>query len=408
MKGTRTLVASLVALALAPSTQAASDAEELGQLKDQLNTLLNRIEQLEAKTAQAEARAEAAETRAVATAPASRSVTSGNDSIRLSLSGHVNRALLYADDGQDGDLYHVDNDASSTRVRFIGEGDVGDELTVGTAIELQLESNSTANVNQENESVSGDTISERRLEVYFDHQRYGKLWLGQGWTASEDSSEMDLSGTALAGYSSTADIAGGIRFRDSNGILLESTVGDTFINLDGLGRRDRLRYDTPSFAGLTWSVGTVENDAWDTALKYSAEYDAATIAAAIAYSNQKDNDGQVNGSVSALLDNGFNLTLAAGRRELDTVDDPRFYYGKLGYRQHWLRFGETAFSFDYHRTEHAEQSGDKGRSYGLQAVQNIDRWATEAYLGYRNYDLSRPGVSTEDIDALLMGARIKF
>ncbi|WP_157772199.1 porin [Zobellella denitrificans] len=408
MKGTRTLVASLVALALTPSTQAASDAEELSQLKDQLNALLNRIEQLETKTAQAEARAEAAETRAAATAPASRSVTSGNDSIRLSLSGHVNRALLYADDGQDGDLYHVDNDASSTRVRLIGEGDVGNELTVGTAIELQLESNSTADVNQENESVSGDTISERRLEIYFDHQRYGKLWLGQGWTASEDSSEMDLSGTALAGYSSTGDIAGGIRFRDGDGNLLESTVGDTFINLDGLGRRDRLRYDTPSFAGLTWSVGTVENDAWDTALKYSAEYDFFTLATALAYSNQKDNDGQVNGSVSALLDNGFNLTLAAGRRELDTAGDPRFYYGKLGYRQHWFRFGETALSLDYHRTEHAELSGDKGRAYGLQAVQNIDRWATEAYLGYRNYDLSRPGVSTEDIDALLMGARIKF
>ncbi|WP_344954032.1 hypothetical protein [Zobellella aerophila] len=378
-------------------------------LKSQLGTLLERVEQLEAKTQDAEARAEAAEARADAMgssmAPAA-AVSSGNDKIRVSVSGHVNRALLVVDDGEETDVYHVDNDSSSTRVRVIGEGDVSPALTVGTAIELQLESNSSFDVSQDRESVSGDSVSDRRLEVYFDHDRAGKLWMGKGWTASEDSSEMDLSGTALAGYSSTADIAGGMKFRDGAGMLTGSTVGDTFINLDGLGRKNRLRYDTPSFAGAKLAASSVEDGAWDTALTYSADYGMGSLASAIAYSDQKNNSGQLNGSASFLHNSGVSLTLAAGER--DNVQDPNFVYGKLGYQNQWFTPGTTALSADYHVTNHAELRGDKGKSIGVQMVQNVDAWATEVYVGYRNYDLERAGAPLDEVDAVIAGARVKF
>ncbi|WP_157953596.1 porin [Zobellella maritima] len=401
----KTLLATAVVCAMASTPSLAqTDAQELQMLKSQLGTLLERVEQLEAKTQDAEARAEAAEARADAMAPAA--VGSGNDKIRVSVSGHVNRALLVVDDGEETDLYHVDNDSSSTRLRVIGEGDVSPDLTVGTAIEVQLESNSSFAVSQDNESADGDSISDRRLEVYFDHDRAGKLWMGKGWTASEDSSEMDLSGTALAGYSSTADIAGGMKFRDGAGNLTGNTVGDTFINLDGLGRQNRLRYDTPSVGGAKLAASAVEDGAWDTALSYSADYGMGSMAAAVAYSDQKDNSGQVNGSASFLHNSGVSVTLAAGER--DNVEDPNFVYGKLGYQNQWLSTGTTALSADYHVTNHAVERGDKGKSIGVQMVQNIDNWATEVYVGYRNYDLERAGASLDEVDAVIAGARVKF
>ncbi|MDP5291884.1 hypothetical protein Q9290_06210 [Oceanimonas sp. CHS3-5] len=404
----KTLVATAITLVMAgtPFTVLA-DTQELEQLKRQLGTLLDRVEQLEAQARDAEARADAAEARSGSVSTSSPAISSGNDKIRVSVSGHVNRAMLVVDDGEETELYHVDNDSSSTRLRVIGEGDVSPELTVGTAIEVQLESNSSFAVSQDDESPSGDTISDRRLEVYFDHERLGKLWVGKGWTASDNSSEMDLSGTALVGYSSTADIAGGIKFRDDAGDLSDSTVGDSFINLDGLGRADRLRYDTPSFGGAKLAVSAVEDSAWDAALSYSADYRYGSLAAAVAYSDQESNDGQVNGSASFLHTSGVSLTVAAGERDAGE-QDPNFVYGKLGYQNQWFSAGNTAMSVDYHVANHAEFRSDKARSVGVQLVQNVDDWATELYVGYRNYDLERADESLDDVDALIAGARLKF
>jgi hypothetical protein len=41
-------------------------------------------------------------------------------------------------------------------------------------------------------------------------------------------------------------------------------------------------------------------------------------------------------------------------------------------------------------------------------VQYIDKWATEFYLSFRNYDLDRSGTDYEDVNALLSGLRVKF
>ncbi|MFP2767880.1 hypothetical protein [Oceanisphaera sp. KMM 10153] len=406
----KTLLATAIVCAIASGPALAlTEAQELEQLKRQLGTLLERVNQLETKTLNAEARAQAAEKKAetMSSSRAPSVVSSGNDKIRVSVSGHVNRALLVVDDGEETDLYHVDNDSSSTRLRVIGEGDVSPELTVGTAIEVQLESNSSFNVSQDNEAVGGDSVSDRRLEVYFDHDRLGKLWMGKGWAASEDSSEMDLSGTALVGYSSTADIAGGIKFRNGVGNLSSTRVGDVFLNLDGLGRRNRLRYDTPSVAGVKLAASAVEDSAWDTALTYAAEHGLGSVAAAVAYSDQESNDGQVNGSASFLHNSGISLTMAAGERDSGGLD-PNFVYGKLGYQNRWFDAGKTAFSADYHVANHAQVRSDKAKSVGVQMVQNVDNWATELYVGYRNYDLERAGENLDEVDAVIAGARIKF
>ncbi|MBY4679143.1 porin [Marinobacterium arenosum] len=416
MKMQRNLLAVAVSATLAFASTARAGVDEIEMLRAQIEALNKRLDQLEKQTLQAEQKAAAAEAKVqmVSNSAGSmeRVVTSGNNKVRVSVSGQVNRALLWADDGESSNVYHVDNDASSTRMRVIGEADVSDEMTVGAALEVQFESNSTANVNQlDDTGVGDDHFTQRRLEVYFDHKRYGKLWLGQGWTASEDTSEVDLSGTDLAGYSSTADMAGGILFRDAGGALTGTAVGDVFANFDGRGRADRLRYDTPSFGGFSVAVSAIEGDAWDTALRYSGKFGAAKVAGALAYSEPDSStvDGQVNGSVSILFDNGVNLTLAAGERDLASgSEDPSFYYGKLGYQTRLNSAGMTSFSIDYHSSDDVALVGDEATSYGLQAVQKIDAWATEGYVGWRTYELDRTGGDLQDVDALIAGARVKF
>lgn len=386
---------------------------EVEALRAQIEAMTKRLDQLEVQSANAEKMAAAAEEKAqmASQSSAGKGIQSGNDKVRVTLSGHVNRGLLWADDGESSNVYHVDNDASSTRMRIIGEADVSDDMTVGAAMEIQLESNSSSSVTQDDEDgTTSDGFTKRRAEVYFASKQYGKLWVGQGWTASEGTSEVDLSGTDLAGYSATTDMAGGIKFRESSGALTTTTAGNVFTNYDGQGRQDRIRYDTPAFGGFTFSAGAIENDVWDTALRYSADYDGTKVVGAVAYSEPDSSsvDSRVNGSVSVLLQGGMNLTLAAGEQDAASGSDPSFYYAKLGYKTRMNDAGMTAFSVDYHSADDVDMDGDEATNYGFQVVQKIDSWSAETYLGWRTYELDRSGINLQDIDALIAGARVKF
>ena len=373
-----------------------ASAQSLVELRRQVEILTQRIEQLEAEQRSRPAGAPAG---------AEGLVESGNDDIRLTLSGQVNRGVLFADNGSDSEVFHVDNDNSSTRVRFVGEGDLNDDITVGTQIEVQFESNSTAAISfNQSGSAGPDNFTERKLELYFDSDQFGRVWLGQGDTASNNTSEVDLSGTAVVGYSGIADLAGGLEF--DNG----TQINEAFSNFDGLSRDDRLRYDTPNFGGFTVSASAVESDEWDAALRFSGDIGGVRAAAAVAYADSI-NFEQINGSASVLFQSGLNFTAALGTRDLDTPgrDEPFFYYVKAGQRLDVFDIGSTALAIDITQADEVNADGEEFTSYGAFVVQNLDPVATELYLGVRNHTLDTPGGSDpDDIIAVLAGARIKF
>lgn len=104
-------------------------------------------------------------------------VASANTGIRLTFSGQVNRGVLFADDGVSSETFFVDNDNSSTRFRFTGEGDFGDGWTAGVNIEIEAESNSTASVNQitQTSGGGGTFLNDRKLEFFFENDKFGRL-----------------------------------------------------------------------------------------------------------------------------------------------------------------------------------------------------------------------------------------
>lgn len=125
----------------------------------------------------------------------SRHILSGSDAVSLSISGQVNRAALIVDDGEDTTLLNVDNNASSSRIRFIAATNNKGPWSAGAALETEFRLNNSYTIDQTDEGQ--DDVSayrHRRLEVYFANANFGKVWLGQGWTASEGVTENDLSG----------------------------------------------------------------------------------------------------------------------------------------------------------------------------------------------------------------------
>ena len=343
---------------------------------------------------------------------------SGNDKTGLKIYGQVNRAVLLVDDGHNAKAHSVDNDSSSTRIGMTGNVQATDNLAIGAKIEVQFESNSTGDVNQANNTstISSNSFTERHLDLFFAHKRMGTVWLGQGSTASDGMASSDLSGTSLVGYSSVSDIAGGISFATSGSgsITGNPTVGDVYSDMTGLGRDDRLRYDTPDMGGFQLGTSLVDGGEWDIAAAYNREFDALKIAVSGAYSNpsgtSSTNSSITHGSFSMLMKNGFNATIAAGQTKTKSAarNDPDFQYLKLGYLASFTKMGKTAMAVDYGQYDEIAQNNDDAKSWAVMVVQNMDDWGTEFYGVYRNYDLDRSGATLDDVDAVLMGARVKF
>ena len=352
-------------------------------------------------------------------------VKSGNDKVNLQLYGHINRAVMSVDDGNDSKIFHVDNTHSESRVGLKGKVDASDTLTIGANAEVQWQANPSEQVAMDKESISAE-LKERAMEVYFDFSNIGKFSLGTGKMASDETSEVDLSGTDLAGNSGVADAGGGFAFYNNTPTVVAEgeeepegiTVGNVFNQMDGLSKKDRVRYDTPSLGGLSLGVSAGEKEMADAVLTYSREIAGGTkLKAAVAYSDPGEGKDytQINGSASLLLGFGLNFTVAGGSRDLDDMpadgDDPAFMYGKVGYKTKIFSVGSTACSFDYGVFENIKKQNteEEGTAYGVQVVQKLSDYNTELFAAYRNFELEdNTGADYEPISLAMAGARLKF
>jgi hypothetical protein len=361
------------------------------------------------------------------TTPASADgVMSGNKN-SLTMSGQVNRAVLYMDDGDNAAIANVDTDSSSTRIRWIAKGKLNEAVTFGTNIEMQAESNSSSQVNiQNHRGINSGTngFNQRKMELYIDHKQFGRLWVGQGDTASNGTAEVDLSGSTLLGYSGNTDTASNVAFVNSlagsgtaganSQAVTAKTSGNVNSNFDGLSRDDRLRYDTPSFAGFKLSTSYVANSQWDVAARYSGKFGGVKVGLAASYANPSANSSTVKSNVtvsgSAKHDSGLGVALSWGKRNLKASGstDPDGIYAKLFYDAKLFSTGTTAFFVDYSSRDDVNAAGDEAESFGIGVVQKFSSVGSELYLGYRNFSLDNATTNYEDISIVIAGARVKF
>ncbi|WP_372762020.1 porin [Pseudoalteromonas sp.] len=331
---------------------------------------------------------------------------------KLVVSGWVNQMLSVVDDGEGVDAYIVDNDFAESRIKFLGTVAASEDLTIGAKIELTIAPNKSGNVSQTNQDIN-NIFDQRYTEVFLQSERWGKLSLGKGFTPSHSSALRDLSGTAIVASANITDQAGGLFFRErDNNALTDIRILDGFNSFDGLNRRNRLRYDTPTFNGFSLATSLVSDSRYDATLSYQGQgYGLKVLgAAAIAEPNLANAGLQYDGSVSMLHEaTGLNLTLAAGMLEQDDQDNPSNLFAKFGLIKNYTRVGQTAFSLDYTRSKNLPNEASKSTAYGLSAVQQLNDWGTEVYASYRIYSLDLAvGNDVNDIQVLSVGARVKF
>ncbi len=421
----RAALISITALGFASVGGVPVLASELDDLKAQVEILMRKVEELEAKQAET-----AKEVKEAKEAPAAPAVTSGNDKVKLAVSGQVNRVSFLADDGTESNFFHSDNENSSTRWRLVGGARIDDEWSVGTLIEQDIgqTNNSSAVTIDQATSASDVSFDNRHLTVWLDNKRFGRLWLGKGNTASNNITQIDLSGTTVIEYSGLEDIGGGLEFRTDGAAAPDGPIvsggsdavgSGVYSQFDGLSRRNRIQYDTPTFMGFKAGTSHSQGDAWDATLRYTANFERVglKVAAGVGYweygSRTDVADSAFGGSVSVLHDSGANLTFSGGTfdREAKTAtksDDPFGIFIKPGWQFKLTPLGKTAVSGHYARADDMQRDGDEFTSWGFAGVQHIDRAALELFAFFRQYDLDRPGTDFEAINIGVIGARVKF
>lgn len=362
----------------------------------------------------------------------------GNRKVSLTVSGHVNQALLIWDDGVDSDAYVVGNaNDDLTMFRFEGDAKITPGWTAGYLIEIEVASASSGDVSQADDD-AGTELGISEVSMFIESERWGKVTWGFTGQPSDGAPEVDLSGAAYAGYTAIADVGGGFDWRlSAGGGFSGITLGDVFDDLNG-DTFNIIRYDTPTIAGFTLSVAWGEDDLWDVALYYEKELGAFQVAAGIGYTENRDNDDDgpldqdtLAGSISVLhTPTGINLTFAAGEREFNDQPgraDADFYYFKAGIFQRFNSLGKTAFYGEYGQYNDmfyddgavaaglgaAVIDGSEATVWGAGVVQYIDAAAMQVFLAYRHHELEidtnlAADPDFEDFDTVLVGGRIEF
>lgn len=351
-------------------------------------------------------------------------VTADASAVDVELYGQVNKTLMTYDDGKDTETNFADNDFGSTRFGFKGSQALDNGLTASVLFEVEMQSNASNSLTQattvgqsstSSNAVTG-TFAERHARVGLGGD-WGAVFMGQASSAADSVTEQDLAGAMDVSGSDIDDIGGGILFRTNTGTITAHSVTNRTDNMDGIGRGDAIRYDSPIFEGFQLRVATVQGGDIDGAVYYHGKVDEFDIKGALGYVAYNSSatasadiiESQTSGSLSVKHDSGLAATVAYGTKTLDKEttgnDDPTFWYVKLGYA--WDQF-EVAADYAKHEDIDTTVTTDHEVQYVGAAAQYNMGHGTSVAAYYKQFDLDYTGTNTDAINLYGVNLRVKF
>lgn len=237
---------------------------------------------------------------------AAMSTPTASHAVNYKLSGQVNRAMVFQDDGVDSALRNVDAESSGTRFRLKGSEDIGNGIRVGFYWEMQTSSVPSDRQNPQGPDVNSNGVSDggqlRQANIWFS-SHWGKLTLGQQAGAGDGATELDLSGTTTTLYHGRTSFTGGMQWRTSGGATIAGGLmaGNTYNEYDAFSRYDAIRYDSPAFGPVVLSASMGNDNRWEVAGRLNTGLAGGNLSAALFY-------GQDHG-LSATNNNRFGSTL---------------------------------------------------------------------------------------------------
>ena len=219
-------------------------------------------------------------------------VRKGNRKVSVALSGHINKLIMWWDDGVNDDVYVLDNAQSESRFRLRGSANIAPGWSAGFLIEMELISAESKNANARvdgapNENADG-FIRNRKTSWHLKNDQLGKITVGRDSSAADDILLLNLAKNPIAdAHPKLSNAFRPVRPTGTLGCsgascrtgLVQNIIAP---NLDRT-RTDIVRYDTPSLFGLVLSAAWGEDDVADVAIRYKKEWNSVRLAFGIGY-----------------------------------------------------------------------------------------------------------------------------
>jgi predicted porin len=376
----------------------------------------------------------------------------GNRKVSLTVSGWVNQAVFFWDDGVESNQYVGTNALEQDRVRFVGEAKIVDGWSAGYNIELGLLGADSKSFSQDSDG-NANSVGMRKAYWFLKSKSYGKVAVGQEGTATyhllddadftltRNVSDYEAAGVAMAKFKirSNGQFVNGLLWTDLLRGVNNSSPGQN-------GRRNIVRYDTPEIAGFVGTASWGEDDMWGMGLTYKGELGDFKIVGKVGYEESTDsNTSPCNTSAAELscswwgaaatvmhTPTGIYVYGGFGEQEDDSekklnpaaVEDDTAWYLQVGLERKYIHLGKTNIFGEVREddagsnlakfstgTNFVKSSDIEFWAAGI--VQNIEAADMSLYLVYRHaegsfLDSANVRRSLDDFDMVISGAKINF
>jgi Gram-negative porin len=256
----------------------------------------------------------------------------GNRKVSLTISGQVNRAIMYFNDGKTSNTYFgLDNTNSSSRFGFSGNAKITPTVTAGFSLLLDVaDTGRTVGVSRVNEdggtarnggqaTNSDHLVRLRDANWWLESSQIGRITVGRLTTAGGVGTP-DLGGVGVVATAGEGCIGTSLNFREkATGANITSIGTASMSCAHPAFRGEGIRYNSPTFAGFSFAASVSEaaslnRDApayvagsgtgpvgrnYGADLKYAGEFSGVRIAAAIGYERSELNEDDNGGSTQS-------------------------------------------------------------------------------------------------------------
>lgn len=244
----------------------------------------------------------------------------GNRKVSLTISGWVNENLIVWDDGTEHNAYVGTNSVEQSRFRFVGEAKITSDVSAGYLLEIGVQGHPSNQWNQNSPSSSSSNPNNqdnqllvRKSYWYVKSQEWGQVAVGQNGTATYhllDDADFtltrnvdDAEGAAI--YLSQFQLRSNglpigspaLRWTDALRGFNNSTPGDS-------GRRNVVRYDSPTYEGFSAAAAWGEASLWDVALQYKNDIGDFSVLVRGGYGQSNNPGTQFSGTPSTYVAGG--------------------------------------------------------------------------------------------------------
>jgi hypothetical protein len=372
----------------------------------------------------------------------------GNRKVSLTISGWVNEAVFFWDDGVEKNTYVGTNDLERSRFKMSGEATIAPGWSAGYTLEIGIRGNNSSKFSEDASTSFANSLDVRKSNWFIKSKEYGKLTVGQEGTATyhllddadgantRNYADAEAAAVALGSFrivnSATGAYIGTTKWVDVMGGFNNSTPGQS-------GRRNVVRYDTPTIANFTASAAWGEDDMWDMALTYKGEVGDFKLVGKIGYGESTDpkinksncadrgnGDCQWWGAAGTVMHapTGLYVYGGYGEQTLDLKpadagldDSTSTWFVQAGIERKFFPLGKTTVFGEYRNDEvGVSKAGDSSDLdfYAAGVVQNIENAAMDLYVIYRHAEgdfVAKGAATTTDLDSwdmVMTGARIQF